>query len=106
MLVSRSRKMYQSIQCLLVIFKVVKKRSEATDPSDYDIRLLTAIKAFLIEHTLFPVQFVFRGNDFLNQLKGSMGDNGIGIEDFENLRKARETKEPTAEELKDFIDKT
>ena len=31
-------------------------------------RLICAIKGFLIEHTLFPVAFRYKGNDLLEEL--------------------------------------
>jgi hypothetical protein len=63
-LLLRARKLYTAIDCLSTIFKLNGKREQANDPS-VRARLLVAIKTFLSEHTLFPVQFKFGGEDLL-----------------------------------------
>ena len=64
MLISRCRKMYEAVQHLVTIFKLTGKLAQTNG----NLRLMTSIKTFLQEHTLFPVGFTFGGVDLLLKL--------------------------------------
>ena len=63
MLINRCIKMYQAVEHLCTIFKLISKSKTSGLSENIDDRLLTAIKTFLQDHTLFPVAFKYGGVD-------------------------------------------
>lgn len=85
MLMTRARKMYQAIEMILTIIKLLDKLKAIEAPEDPQSpgkspqqrrfhkdpglvqnlkeRIRCHIKSFLAQHTLFPVQFKFGGQD-------------------------------------------
>jgi hypothetical protein len=59
LLITRCRKMYTALSSLQIIFALLQKKNLSnvgtTGHSQHDRRLMTTIKIFLTEHTLFPV---------------------------------------------------
>ena len=48
------------------IFRLIERRNKL---KLVNRRLMCAIKAFLVEHTLFPVKFTYNGTDILEKIK-------------------------------------
>ena len=71
MLLNRCKKLYNAIEHLTTVFKLLTKRMQANCTGDSKIneRLRCAVKGFLVEHTLFPVHFHFKGEDLLASLR-------------------------------------
>jgi hypothetical protein len=67
--------------------KTATKTSSTENP--YDKRLIVAIKSFLTEHTLFPVQFIFCGVDLITEL----AHHGISREDIGRKRQVEKEEE-------------
>ena len=70
---SRCRKLYQAIQQLTTVFKLIDLRSkfDLRIPDEYDKklkmdkRLLSAISAFLAENKIYPERFLFGRKNLL-----------------------------------------
>ena len=96
-LMTRSRKMYQAIEMILTIIKLIEKlktfsEKSSDNPSSAGVtrklvknpamvknlkaRIRVHIKSFLSQHTLFPVQFRYDGIDQLTFLKTSTNPDG------------------------------
>lgn len=85
---NRCLKMYDAINQIGTIFKLLDERqilskSESMSFEEDEFkstkineRILTAIKAFLIEHAMMPVQFNFGGEDILYNLKNPLHKSG------------------------------
>lgn len=74
MLMNRCIKLYAAVQQLATIFKLIEIWEKSQDKAVVGIstkglqieeRIMCAIKSFLTQHTLFPVNFNFRGEDLL-----------------------------------------
>lgn len=74
MLMNRCIKLYAAVQQLATIFKLIEIWEKNQDKAVVGIstkglkieeRIMCAIKSFLTQHTLFPVNFNFRGEDLL-----------------------------------------
>lgn len=70
MLMNRCLKLYAAVDQLSTIFKLIEiqessKSSNTAKSQKIEERLMCAIKSFLTQHTLFPVNFNFRGEDLL-----------------------------------------
>lgn len=66
----RCLKLYHAVGHLNTIFRLIKGHESTKDDTVcLKERLLAAIKGFLIEHTLFPVKFLFNGWDLVNELR-------------------------------------
>ena len=83
MLLNRCVRFYSAIDHLNTIFRLLHKRDELlakmlddmveTEKSQrLNERILCAIKAFLIEHTMMPVSFNFGGEDILYELRNPL----------------------------------
>lgn len=86
-LMTRARKMYQAIDQIATVIKLLEKLSEVQGSgnrknkngefkeeylrrvANLRARIRCAIKAFVTQHTLFPVQFKFGGEDKLAKFK-------------------------------------
>lgn len=71
---NRCCKLYSAVEHLNTVFKLMKKAKTGKDadaavvPLNLNERVLCAIKGFLTDHTLFPVQFIFNQSDLLETL--------------------------------------
>ena len=70
-LMQRCTKMYNTLEHLSVVFKLSRKKlvinaTKSKSPKQHlDDRILSAIQGFLTEHTLHPIQFIFKREDML-----------------------------------------
>ena len=76
LLMRRARKLYQAIEKIMTIIKLIERLKSLQQKETYDVllenlrkRIRSQIKSFLHQHTLFPIQFKFDGVDLLQQLK-------------------------------------
>ena len=66
MVLRRCKKLTYAVMHIQTIFRLIERRNKL---KLVDRRLMCAIKAFLVEHTLFPVKFTYNGTDILEKIK-------------------------------------
>ena len=105
-LMSRCRKMYNAIDMMQTVFKLLNKLKTMQEKAGLEIgtmspssmspqkkreqqlkdRIRGTIKSFLAQHTLFPIQFKFDGVDQLSYLKASKPEDSLSDQRIVDLR--------------------
>ena len=67
--------MYETLGHIETVFKLIGHRKKEPTARNIQERLLTTLKLFLFENTVYPVCFWFEGKDVFDELRGQVRDD-------------------------------